>query len=59
MAKELNLTKSSQEDLPKDYYGFMILKLTEYFKSKLKSNNLSAEDRNCYERLSCLIILRD
>ena len=58
MAKELNLVKSSKEDIPKDYYGFIILKLIDFFKNKLKSNNLSKEDKNCYKRLSRIIITR-
>lgn len=58
MAKELNLTKSDMNDTPKDYYGFMLIKLTDLFKSKLSSNNLSKELKDSYERLSKLLLGR-
>lgn len=58
LAKELNLTKSSKKDVPKDFYGFLGLKLIELFKQKLKSSKLSHEDLNCYKRLSNMLILR-
>ena len=58
LAKELNLTKSDWNDEPKDYYGFTGIKLIELFKHKLKVNKLSVEDRECYERLSNMLILR-
>lgn len=58
MAKELNLTKSSWDDIPKDFYGFMGMKLLDLFKDKLKFNKLSKEDKACYERLSNMLVLR-
>ncbi len=58
MAKELNLTKSTKEDIPKDYYSYMIIKLIDLFKSKIKLPNLSIQDSGCYERLSNMQIWR-
>jgi len=58
MAKELNLTKSTHEEIPKDYYGFISLKLNKLFEDKLNLTSLSNEDRICYERLSEVFIRR-
>ena len=58
MAKELNLTKSSHKDIPKDYYGFLSTALTDLFKNKINCNKLSIEDKNCYVRLNNVLIKR-
>ena len=58
MAKELNLTKSSHKDIPKDYYGFLSTALIDLFKSKINCIKLSIQDRNCYIRLTNMLIKR-
>jgi len=58
MAKELNLTKSSHKDIPKDYYQFLLTALANLFKNKLNCNKLSLEDKKCYERLNNIFIKR-
>jgi hypothetical protein len=58
MAFELNLTESTMEDDPKDYYSFIITKLGEYFKTQLELKDLTEEVRDCYIRLSNCFIRR-
>lgn len=58
MAKELNLTKSSWKDIPKDYYGFLAIKLNDLFKNKLNDSQLSEQDKDCYRRLNNVLITR-
>lgn len=58
MAKELNLAESNWNDIPKDFYGFMITELINFFKKKLSSNKLLPEDKICYERLVNILIHR-
>jgi hypothetical protein len=52
MALELNLTESTMEDDPKDFYSFILTKLGEYFKSQTECEDLPVEIRDCYKRLS-------
>lgn len=58
LAKELNLTKSSWDDKPKDFYSFMSVKLINYFRDKLNNNALNDEEREVYTRFSHLTIAR-
>ena len=49
---ELNLDKSSWNDVPKDFYSFLITSLIDYFKSELVNNKkLSADKKESYKRL--------
>lgn len=45
LAKELNLTKSSWSDQPKDFYSFTGVNLVSYFKHKLKDNELNEDEK--------------
>jgi DNA-directed RNA polymerase, mitochondrial len=58
LAKELNLTKSSWTDKPKDFYNYTAVKLINYFKDRLKDNHLTEEQREAYIRFSNLTIAR-
>ena len=58
LAKELNLIESSWKDIPKDFYSFLAVNLVDYFRNKLKLNDLSDELRDAYTRLSNLVIQR-
>ena len=58
LARELNLTKSSKNDTPKDYYTFIGINLVSLYIRKLKFPNLSELDRECYTRLSILDVIR-
>jgi DNA-dependent RNA polymerase len=58
LAKELNLTKSTWNDLPKDFYSFISTKLTDLVRNKLKSNNLCKDKKESYERLSKITLVR-
>jgi DNA-directed RNA polymerase len=58
LAKELNLTKSTSDDIPKDFYNFTAVKLINYYNDQLSNNNLSVEDREVYTRFSNLTIAR-
>lgn len=58
LAKEVNLTKSSWTDKPKDFYGYIAVKLVNYYKDRLKDNNLTEEQREAYIRFSTLTIAR-
>jgi DNA-directed RNA polymerase len=55
--KEVNLSDSTKEDIPKDFYSYLALKLKDYLKECLDNNlsikkeNLSLEDRESYTRL--------
>jgi hypothetical protein len=57
LAKELNLTKSSWDDVPKDFYSFIGINLISWYKTQLKSN-ITEEDRGSYIRLIGINILR-
>ena len=59
LAQELNLTKSSKNDTPKDYYSFIGINLVSLYKKKLTLPNLSELDRECYTRLSILDVIRE
>ena len=59
LARELNLTKSSKSDTPKDYYSFIGINLVSLYKRKLTLPNLSELDRECYTRLSILDVIRE
>lgn len=58
LAKELNLTQSTWDDQPKDFYNFTAVKLINYFKSLLGNNNLTDSEREVYTRFSQLTIAR-
>lgn len=58
LAKELNLTKSTPEDTPKDFYNFIAVKVVNYFKDRLNDKVLSDEEREVYTRFSHLTITR-
>ena len=57
LAKQLNLTKSTWDDTPKDFYSFIGGNLLSLYRYKLVSN-ISDEDRESYSRLARLEILR-
>lgn len=57
LVKQLNLTTSTWDDTPKDFYGLIAANLIEHIKHKL-STALSINDREIYERLSKLAIQR-
>ena len=42
---ELNLDKSSWNDVPKDFYSFLITSLIDYFKSELVNNKKLSADK--------------
>jgi DNA-directed RNA polymerase len=58
LADELNLTKSSWNDIPKDFYSFISAKLTDRVRNKLKGNGLSSDKREAYDRLSKITLVR-
>jgi len=63
LAKELNLNDSSWNDIPKDFYNFIAIKVKKYFVDKLEESrvgklNLSAENKESYEKLAKLAIFR-
>ena len=58
LAQELNLTKSSKNDIPKDLYSFIGTNLVSLYKNKLLSPALTDLDRECYTRLSKLDVIR-
>lgn len=58
MAQELNLTTSNKQDIPKDYYSFMVIKLMDLFKYKSTLTDIPEEDSNCYKRLFKIILNR-
>ena len=58
LAKELNLTKSSWNHEPKDFYSFTSTRLISFFQDKLKDNELSKDERETCIRLSNLTIAR-
>lgn len=57
LAKQLNLTKSTWNDPPKDFYSFIGSSLVDIYKNKLASN-ISDSDRESYTRLAKLEVLR-
>ena len=59
LGRELNLTKSSKNDTPKDYYSFIGINLVSLYIKKLKLPKLSELDRECYTRLSKLDVIRN
>jgi hypothetical protein len=60
LAKELNLSKSTWSDKPKDFYTFVGVKLKQYYISQLEDTTveLSEEDRASYRKLSSLDLFR-
>ena len=58
LAKELNLTTSTWDDLPKDFYNYLSTNLIDLFINKLSSKDLNEEQREDYIRLSVLDIAR-
>lgn len=64
LAKELNLNDASWNDIPKDFYTFIALKVKKYFMDKLEEShlgklNLSGEDKESFKKLAELDIFRD
>jgi DNA-directed RNA polymerase len=51
MFKELNISKTSKKDDPKDFYTFMINALNIMFKDKSESLDVTDDDRESYLRL--------
>ena len=58
LAKELNLTKSTWADKPKDFYSFLLNNLISYFQQELSSGKVNAEYKEGYERLVNMNIQR-
>jgi DNA-directed RNA polymerase len=58
LAKELNLTKSTWTDLPKDFYSFISTKLTDLLRTKLKNNELTDNQKDSYTRLGKITLVR-
>lgn len=58
LAQEVNLTKSTWDDTPKDLYSFIGTNLVSLYRNKLSCNNLTDLDREGYNRLASLEILR-
>ncbi len=58
LAQEVNLTKSTWDDIPKDLYSFIGTNLVSLYRNKLSYNNLTDLDREGYNRLASLEILR-
>lgn len=61
LALELNLFPATDQDVPKDFYTFVGLKLTDYFKKKIieiKEKKLTDENLESYEKLLKLNIHR-
>ncbi len=59
LSKELNLNKSTWNDLPKDFYGFIGFSLVDWAKNKAKSTPISDPDWESYDRLSHIKLVRD
>lgn len=59
LAEKLNLTRSSKNEPPKDFYSQVGSFLNEYFTNKIKSKDLSDRERESYERLANLHITRN
>lgn len=53
--KELNISKTSKGDDPKDFYTFMKNSLTLIFKGNSGSENISESDRESYKRLNSVL----
>ena len=58
LAKHLNLTKSTWDDTPDDFYSFVACCLNEYYDSMLESKDLSDVDKKSLIRLKALKIPR-
>jgi hypothetical protein len=58
LAKELNLTKSSADSEPKDFYSCKAVKLINYFRDQLSKNDLTKQEIEVYTRFSNLTIAR-
>jgi DNA-dependent RNA polymerase len=57
LAKELNLAKSTWDDAPKDFYGFISAKLTDLVQYKIR-NNEEKEKKESFIRLSKISLVR-
>ena len=61
LAAQLNLVPATDNDVPKDFYNFIGLRLTSYFKTKIleiKEKNLMDDNLESYEKLLKLNIKR-
>ena len=60
LSKELNLSDSSWDDVPKDFYSFVGLNIKNYFYNQLNNSNveLSSENKVSFDKLSRLDIHR-
>ena len=58
LSRELNLTRSTWDDSPKDFYGYIGLNLVSWAKNKLESTPKSNPNWESYDRLSRVEILR-
>ena len=58
LSKELNLSKSTWADTPKDFYGFIGASLVDWAKNKIKFTSKSDPYTESYDRLSRIKIVR-
>lgn len=59
LGSELNLTESTWEDTPKDFYSFIITSLRDYFKTECNNPDISIENKKAYTRIIKCNLKRD
>lgn len=60
LSKELNLSESTWDDVPKDFYTFLVVCFIDYLKTELsENNNLTSEESESYNRLINMKIIRE
>ena len=58
LLKKVNLTKSTWSDNPSDFYSYFSTNLPNLFRNKLNNSDLSSQDRDSYNRLININIVR-
>ena len=52
LGEQLNLSLSTFNDRPKDFYTYLLIELLDHFKTKLNDKSLKGPTRKTYERLN-------
>nr|pir DNA-directed RNA polymerase (EC 2.7.7.6) - Podospora anserina mitochondrion plasmid pAL2-1 [Podospora anserina] len=60
LSKELNLSESTWDDVPKDFYTFLVVCFIDYLKTEtLENKNLTPKESESYNRLINMKIIRE